>query len=67
MDQNAQIIVTGAAGFIGSCMTGYLNKKGFENLILVDEFLARPAGGDEEEKELNLHQKKYKARIERDD
>jgi ADP-L-glycero-D-manno-heptose 6-epimerase len=60
MDQNVQIIVTGAAGFIGSCMTGYLNKKGFENLILVDEF-------DEEEKELNLHQKKYKARIERDD
>ena len=60
MDQNAQIVVTGAAGFIGSCMVGYLNKKGFENLILVDEF-------DEEQKELNLHQKKYKARIERDD
>jgi FlaA1/EpsC-like NDP-sugar epimerase len=32
------IIVTGAAGFIGSCMVSYLNQQGFENLILVDEF-----------------------------
>jgi ADP-L-glycero-D-manno-heptose 6-epimerase len=54
------IIVTGAAGFIGSYMTGYLNQQGFENLILVDAF-------DEDEKELNLHTKKYKVRVERDD
>ncbi len=60
IDKNAEIVVTGAAGFIGSYMTGYLNNKGFENLTLVDEF-------DEEDKELNLHKKKYKARIERDD
>ena len=57
---DATIIVTGAAGFIGSYMTGYLNAAGYENLILVDEF-------DEEEKELNLHTKKYKVRVERDD
>ena len=52
IDKRSAIVVTGAAGFIGSCMVGYLNEQGFENLILVDEF-------DEDEKELNLHQKKY--------
>src|ERR1051326_1103736 len=57
---NATIIVTGAAGFIGSYMTGYLNNQGYENLILVDEFA-------EEEKELNLHEKKFKVRVERED
>lgn len=60
MNQNSTILITGAAGFIGSYMTGYLNGQGFENLILVDEF-------DEDEKELNLHLKKYKVRVERDD
>ena len=60
MNKDATIIVTGSAGFIGSYMTGYLNKQGYENLILVDEF-------DEDEKELNLHTKKYKVRVERDD
>jgi ADP-L-glycero-D-manno-heptose 6-epimerase len=59
MDQKAAIIVTGAAGFIGSCMVGYLNRKGFENLILVDEF-------DHEEKDFNLHGKDYLVRVERD-
>lgn len=38
MDQNSKIIVTGAAGFIGSYMVGYLNRKGFNNIIIVDEF-----------------------------
>lgn len=32
------IIVTGAAGFIGSCITSRLNKEGFQDLILVDDF-----------------------------
>ena len=32
------IIVTGAAGFIGSCMVQYLNEQGYENLLLVDDF-----------------------------
>ena len=58
MDKNSVIIVTGAYGFIGSCLVSYLNKEGYENLVLVDEF-------DDEEKELNLHEKKYFARIER--
>ncbi len=38
MQQSATIVVTGAAGFIGSCMVQYLNEKGFENLLLVDDF-----------------------------
>lgn len=38
MDNNSAIIVTGAAGFIGSCMVQYLNQNGFNNLILVDNF-----------------------------
>lgn len=59
MDKNATIIVTGAAGFIASCLVSYLNEKGYENLILVDRF-------DEEEKELNLLHKKYQVRVERD-
>ncbi|MBK8520463.1 MAG: ADP-glyceromanno-heptose 6-epimerase [Ferruginibacter sp.] len=54
------IVVTGAAGFIGSCMVSYLNQQGFENLILVDEF-------NEDEKELNLLHKKYLVRVERED
>jgi ADP-L-glycero-D-manno-heptose 6-epimerase len=60
MDKNSTIIVTGAAGFIGSCMVSYLNQQGFENLILVDEF-------DREDKELNLLHKKYLVRVERED
>lgn len=59
INKASSIIVTGAAGFIGSCMTGYLNEQGYENLILVDEF-------DEDEKELNLHGKKYSVRVERE-
>jgi ADP-L-glycero-D-manno-heptose 6-epimerase len=32
------IIVTGGAGFIGSAIVWFLNKKGFENIIVVDSF-----------------------------
>jgi ADP-L-glycero-D-manno-heptose 6-epimerase len=56
---NKTIIITGAYGFIGSCMVSYLNQLGFENLILVDEF-------DDDEKELNLLHKKYIVRVERE-
>ena len=35
---NSYIIVTGAAGFIGSCVAGFLNEQGYSNLILVDNF-----------------------------
>jgi ADP-L-glycero-D-manno-heptose 6-epimerase len=38
MEASASIVVTGAAGFIGSCMVSWLNGQGFRNLILVDDF-----------------------------
>lgn len=32
------IVVTGAAGFIGSYLVSFLNKKDRENIIVVDDF-----------------------------
>jgi len=52
------IIITGAAGFIGSCMVQYLNEQGYENLILVDDFGV-------EEKRKNWEPKTYLHIIER--
>ncbi len=54
------IIVTGAAGFIGSCLVSKLNNEGFIDLVLVDDFSA-------EEKMKNLEGKKYSQQIHRDD
>lgn len=53
------IVVTGAAGFIGSYMTGYLNQVGFENLILVDDF-------SDERKHRNLEGKTFKEKVDRE-
>ncbi len=53
------IVVTGAAGFIGSCMVGYLNHLGEEDLILVDEFSRL-------DKVPNLDGKKYSHQVERE-
>lgn len=53
-------MVTGAAGFIGSCLAGYLNEQGFDNLILVDDFSVS-------KKDPNLEGKRYSLKIERDD
>jgi ADP-L-glycero-D-manno-heptose 6-epimerase len=38
MEKNANIILTGAAGFIGSAMAAHLNGLGYNNLVLVDDF-----------------------------
>jgi ADP-L-glycero-D-manno-heptose 6-epimerase len=54
------IVVTGAAGFIGSCLVSRLNADDLENLILVDDF-------SDENKNHNLEGKRYKQRIHRDD
>ena len=32
------IIVTGAAGFIGSCLVGRLNQAGFSDVVVVDDW-----------------------------
>jgi ADP-L-glycero-D-manno-heptose 6-epimerase len=37
MQSEKLIVITGAAGFIGSCTVKYLNDKGFNNLLLVDD------------------------------
>jgi len=59
MDKNSAIVITGSAGFIGSCLVGYLNEKGFANLILVDDFSRM-------DKSSNLAGKVYKKKIERE-
>ncbi len=60
MKKDAAIIVTGAAGFIGSCMVQYLNELGFANLILVDEF-------NREAKQPNFSGKKFLKQVEREE
>ncbi|HRZ30061.1 MAG TPA: ADP-glyceromanno-heptose 6-epimerase [Candidatus Paceibacterota bacterium] len=51
-----KIVVTGAAGFIGSAMVSKLNELGYGNLIVVDDFT-------DLEKNKNLEEKKYLAKI----
>jgi ADP-L-glycero-D-manno-heptose 6-epimerase len=58
MNKEAKIIVTGAAGFIGSCMVQYLNNKGYHNIIMVDDFGV-------EEKRQNWSSKEYTDIVER--
>jgi len=53
------IIVTGAAGFIGSCLVSKLNALGKTNLVLVDDFT-------DAEKNKNLAGKQFLAQVERD-
>jgi len=52
------IVVTGAAGFIGSCLVGKLNELGFNDLVLVDDF-------SKSDKKNNYSNKKYSALVER--
>jgi ADP-L-glycero-D-manno-heptose 6-epimerase len=52
------IIVTGAAGFIGSCLVGQLNQLGFKDIVLVDDFSKRG-------KENNYKDKTFTTRIDR--
>ena len=51
-------VVTGAAGFIGSCMAGKLNNKGFKEIILADDF-------SRENKEGNIRHKVYREKVDR--
>lgn len=58
MEEQSYIVITGAAGFIGSCMASYLNEQGYTNLILVDDFGV-------EAKRKNWEQKSFAHIIER--
>lgn len=59
MDKNSKILLTGAAGFIGSYMLGYLNKQGYENIVIADDF-------SRTDKVLNYETKKYLIKIDRE-
>lgn len=54
------IIVTGAAGFIGSCMVNKLNNKGYRDIIAVDDF-SNPV------KNKNLEHKAFLRKLHRND
>ena len=54
------IIVTGAAGFIGSCLVGKLNNKGIKDIVIVDDF-------SRTEKSNNFTHKVFREKIERKD
>ena len=53
-------LITGANGFIGSVLVGYLNRQGITDLILVDDFLHY------QDKTPNLEGKDYLVKVERD-
>ncbi len=55
-----KIVVTGAAGFIGSCLAGKLNNKGFTNIVLVDDFSRHDKAG-------NYNRKAYLELVNRDE
>lgn len=55
------IVITGAEGFIGSCLVARLNQDNFNDLVLVDDF------DSTKNREKNLENKKYTAKIERKD
>ncbi len=54
------IVVTGAAGFIGSCLISSLNKKGFRAIVAVDDFTSP-------EKNKNLEEKQLIEKVDRND
>lgn len=53
------IVITGAAGFIGSCLVAKMNAKGIKEIIIVDDF-SNPS------KNLNLNNKSFIKKIHRD-
>jgi ADP-L-glycero-D-manno-heptose 6-epimerase len=56
------IVVTGAAGFIGSCVVAKLNERNRQDLILVDHF-----AGSNDPKRANLKDKEYRRYFDKKD
>jgi ADP-L-glycero-D-manno-heptose 6-epimerase len=54
------IVITGAEGFIGSCLVAHLNELGYYDLVLVDDFSAG-------NRAKNLENKQYREKINRKD
>lgn len=59
MLQKEVIVITGAAGFIGSYLAGYLNQLGYDQLVLVDDFSSEKKTG-------NLRNKKFLLKVHRE-
>lgn len=53
------IVITGAEGFIGSCLVARLNQDGFNDLVLVDDF------DTVANRSTNLNHKQYSLKVER--
>jgi ADP-L-glycero-D-manno-heptose 6-epimerase len=54
------IVITGAAGFIGSCLVSRLNSDNFKDIVLVDDFSFA-------DKNRNLEHKTFSAKVDRKD
>ncbi len=54
------IVITGAAGFIGSCLVKKLNTEGFKDIIMVDDFSV-------DVKAKNFEEKTYTQKVHRDE
>jgi ADP-L-glycero-D-manno-heptose 6-epimerase len=52
------IVITGAAGFIGSCLVGKLNEERYYDIVLVDDF-------SKAEKTSNYQNKRFSQKVER--
>lgn len=52
------IVVTGSAGFISSALVARLNKEGYKDIVVVDDF-------SREDKNLNLEGKSYSQKVDR--
>ena len=52
------IVITGAAGFIGSCLVGKLNEEGYNDIVIVDDF-------SHTDKNKNLEGKIFSQKVER--
>jgi len=60
MNKEKSILLTGAAGFIGSYLLGYLNNNGYRNIIIADDF-------SEEDKWFNFDEKQFVEKVEREE
>jgi ADP-L-glycero-D-manno-heptose 6-epimerase len=59
------IVVTGASGFIGSCLIGRLNKDRFFDVVAVDDFNGLSTHPSHERSGINLRDKQIAAQVDR--
>lgn len=59
LGKDTAFLLTGTAGFIGSCLLEFLNRKGYENIYILDDFTRH-------DKKNNWSNKKYKQLLNRD-